>query len=721
VIRRLLPALLVALAMLLALAGSASAGPQGAAVSAPVWAPTVGPDCRGDAPLPSNPNGHIAVRPSIVSDGDPFSSSGVSIQSVYGTNYTWWTYDNGCSPQDGIMPSLGANIGNLLGLELPGLLPSWGQGLFSLVVDPSSWIGSLDPLVAGVTASTAAGAWFPWLSFAMTLVAIVTLIRARRGHLSGSINAIVWALLVLVVTSWAVRYPVESVKLLDDGVQTAVVAVADGFDSADFVGPVAPRSAEDKGAAAKETLDRQWDTLTRETLFRSWADGAFGDADGATARTYGPGVFKATHFSWTEYDAYAQDPAGAGARIVDAKAQAFRQLADTIQRDDPVAYDYFTGNRWGDRISLALLSFMSVLMVALFLVAAGVVVVGAYVLIRLLLPLTPVAGVVFLVDSTRDVALALFKRVVKPLVMGPIFFLAALVVLRYNVGILRSDLPDWLKLVLVFLVAYIVWRMLRPTAVMPRLRLPGGTVLSGYVGSRLGTQRGQEAALEDAQGSGERPTGQERQQPVHYAAALPPSPQPLFLGDARTPQDVGTVTASTYVDRAGHGHEEGAERGVVRGAVLGSVRGTFAPREVAVGAGAPAVVVGPSAREVSAGRPTFARIGAGSGGIGQAGAEQYVGHPADPDVADGQAGQAGQGGPKLPALPSVRSTAGAATVREPSLERSVAGRVLDAGDVGAPPAVDDSNLTYDSEGRRVFVVFTPRGNPAPDRSLTGAS
>ncbi|MGW5237854.1 hypothetical protein ACWEOW_02875 [Monashia sp. NPDC004114] len=701
--RRFALALVAAAILLLGLAGSATAAPltapgpaaPSAAVPELAAAPALGPDCNGDPPLPSNPYGHIAVRPAIVADGDPFSDPNVSIQSVYGTNYKWWNYDNGCSPQDGIMPSLGANLGNLIGLELPGLLPSWGQGLFTLVVDPSGWIGSLDTTVASVTASTAAGTWFPWLSVAMTIVAIVTLLRARSGQLSGSINAVAWALLVLVVTSWAVSYPVESVKLLDDGVQTAVVAIADGFDKADFVGPVAPQSTQDKATAAKQTLDRQWDTLTRETVFRSWAEGVFGDADGVTARTYGPDVFAATHFTWNEYDTYAKDPAGAGARIVAAKAQAFRQLADKIQQDDPVAYDYFTGNKWGERITTALLSFVSVLTVALFLVVAGIFVLGAYVLIRLLLPLTPVAGVVFLVDSTRDMALGLFKKVVKPLVMGPIYFLAALVVLRYNVGVLRSNLPDWLKLVLVFLVAYLAWRLLRPTAVLPKMKFPG-RFLPAYLGTRVGTERGKDA--DDARDKqpgpdGIPPSGPQRQHPVHYPAAVPPSSEALFVAASRTPEYAGELTSGP--------------------ALRGTGRGTFAPREQPV-AGLPSAEAGRIAREASGGtRSTFAQLGSGAGefvrpsGPSQ---EPYLGRHATPLVAREEPQRS------IPDLVPVGSREGLSR-RTPLGTGAVEGRVLDDRETAVTSVVDDSNLTYDSAGQRVFVVFSPARNHAEDGSL----
>ena len=734
--RRLVLVLVATIALLLALAGTASAArhtgvvsataPSVAAPALGVTVPALGPDCKGEPPLPSNPNGHLAVRPAIISSANPFTTPGVSIQSVYGTNYAWWNYDNGCSPQDGIMPSVGANLGNLLGLELPGLLPSWGQGLFSLVVDPASWIGALDETVATATASTAAGTWFPWLSLAMTVVAIVTLMRARRGQLSGSINAVAWAMLVLVVTSWAVRYPLESVKLLDDGVQTAVIGIADGFDRGGVAGPVAVTSDADKATAAQRTLDRQWDTLTRQTVFRSWAEGVFGDADSATARTYGPTVFAASHFSWVEYDAYVKDPAGAGAKIVAAKAQAFRQVADQIAQDDPLAYGYFTGNNWGDTIATALLSFVSVLMVALFLVVAGVFVVGAYVLIRLLLPFAPVAGVVFLVDATRDTALALFKKVIKPLVMGPIFFLAALVVLRYNVGILSSDLPAWLQLVLVFLVAFIVWTMLKPTAVLPRMRIPGSGAVSTFVGTRLGTEAGQKAADENDVSSNGRvngipTTGGERAHPVHHPAALPPARPPLFLPASPPPEDGGYIPVTVHRP----GPAAGVEAGPLTGPALGArTSPVLSPSVAGIGAGSEAAL----RASRGTGRGTFVpldhHVERPSTALGERTLREISGSPASAPA--GQPTRAYAAGPAeqvalpaavhavpagSPALWSTQHHVGTTAPRFSLAGNANEGGPSDGGD-RAVTMIDDSNLTYDSSGKRVFVVFTPSGTRA---------
>ena len=183
---------------------------------------------------------------------DPFTTAGVSIASVYGTNYQWWAYDNGCGAGSDIMPRLTTNIANVIGLQLPGLLLAIGQGLFTAVIDPSSWIGFLDKPIEHATASVAAGVWFPFLSLALLLVAVVTLLRAARGRLAATITATVWALTVLVLVTWVVGYPTESVKLLDSGIQTAVVATAQGFGpDAQQVGPQAPSTTADTEGSAR--------------------------------------------------------------------------------------------------------------------------------------------------------------------------------------------------------------------------------------------------------------------------------------------------------------------------------------------------------------------------------------------------------------------------------------------------------------------------------------
>ena len=432
---------------------------------------------KGNPPLPASPVGALGLKPAVTSTADPFTTPGVSISSVYGTNYRWWWYDNGCGAGSDIMPALTTNIANVIGLQIPGLLLAIGQGLFTAVIDPSGWIGFLDKPIEHATASVAAGVWFPFLSLTLLLVAVVTLLRAARGRLSGTITATVWALTVLVLVTWVVGYPTESVKMLDSGIQTAVVTTAQGFSpQAQQVGPQASSNTPTEASAraqAVAAMDAQWDTINRSTVYRSWLAGVFGNADSPTAAKFGPTVFRATHFTWAEYDTYQRDPTGAGKQIVDRKAGEFRQVAEQLSGADPVAYQFFTGNMTGDRLGTAVLCLFITLIVTVFFIAAGLLTVLGYAVARLIVPATPAAGVFFLLDSFRELALSWGQRIVKVLVMGPMAFLASLVLFAFTSAIFTATMPDGLKYLFITALSWLAWRLMRPHTALGRMHMPG--------------------------------------------------------------------------------------------------------------------------------------------------------------------------------------------------------------------------------------------------------
>ena len=460
--RRLLTVVLLTAASLLAMAPAAHAA---STTVASAVLPGIGPDCKGNPPLPASPSGQLGLRPAVSSDADPFTTPGVSIASVYGTNYRWWWYDNGCGAGSDIMPSLVTNISNVIGLAFPGLLLAIGQGLFTAVIDPSGWIGFLDKPIEQATSSVAAGVWFPFLSLTLLIVAVVALLRAAGGRLSGTITATVWALLVLVLVTWVIGYPTESVKMIDSGIQTAVVTTAQGFSApAGQQQPASPTAAGESSAraAAVAAMDAQWDKINRSTVYRSWVQGVFGNADSPTAVRFAPTVFRATHFTWSEYDTYQRDPTGAGKAIVDRKANEFRQVATQLSAADPVAYQFFTGNMTGDRLGTAVLCLFVTVIVTMFFIAAGLLTVLGYAVARLVVPAAPAAGVLFLLDSFRDMALSWGQRVVKFLVMGPLAFLASLVLFAFTSAIFAASMPDGLKYLFITALSWLAWRLMRP-------------------------------------------------------------------------------------------------------------------------------------------------------------------------------------------------------------------------------------------------------------------
>ena len=446
-----------------------------------------------DAPIPASPHGFgsFAVELDIDRAGrsaDPFAAEHpASIESVYGTSPQWFTYDNGCTGQ--FVADAGTALSNIL-LELSGLLPNWSHALLHSVLSPSSWLIALEEPVVEATTATAQGVWSPWLPIVLLLVVAIIILRARSGRLAGSATAAAWALLVLGLSSWLMNYPLEAVHLVDDGVRGATELIATSFNDDKAL----PEDAKDLGdESAVVAVDIQFDHIVRSTQYRTWATGVFGNPDSATAKEYGPKVFAATHFSWEEYETYRDDPEGAGAKIVEKKADAFKTYAEQIKENDALAYDHFKGGHWSQRVTTSLVNLVMILVTCGFLLLAALATLLAYALVRLIVPFSPALGVLFMIDRTRDTAVAMLKRVAGPLVMGPVCFLVGLLLLRFFAAILATD-AIWfvLKLGLIGVLTYVAWKLVRPQAytigpVLSRAFAPLIAALAARAGAAHGT------------------------------------------------------------------------------------------------------------------------------------------------------------------------------------------------------------------------------------------
>ncbi|MGH3971824.1 MAG: hypothetical protein ACRDS9_00635 [Pseudonocardiaceae bacterium] len=501
---RALTVLLVAITLIVAgTASSAYASPRADLI-----------DCGDtDAPMPASPygDGSFIVRPStavtelpddydpgaVVDAEDPFRSPDeVSIESVYGTAAQWWTYDTGCTGK--FVAGAGTSLANVM-FQVSAILPSWSHALLDTVVGESDLFAVLDKPVKAATEAVAAGVWEPWLPVVMLLVAGLVLWRARSGRLGGAVTAVGTALGALVVTSVLIQYPTESVHLVDSGVRNVTGMIATGFSE----GKVFPNGT---GAASGEeavvAVDAQMDDIVRSTQYRTWLTGVFGDADSAVAKEYGPRVFRSTHFSWAEYASYRSDPDGAGKMIVEAKQDSFKESADAIKQADPVAYEHFKGEHWAGRTTTALVNLVVVCVPCLFLLLAALIAVAGFVLVRIVVPLAPAAGVIFMFDRTRDIAVSWLKLVVGPLVMGPVCFLIALVLLRFTSAVFEADAVAWVvKLGIIVVLTVIAFRLSGALNMVPgytRARDGLAAVLTQLVGTAAGTAAG----LTSGQGGG---------------------------------------------------------------------------------------------------------------------------------------------------------------------------------------------------------------------------
>lgn len=676
-------------------AGSASAAPVSASASGRA---AILPDCK-EAPKPNSPWGNpLTVKPATTSTADPFApDSKVSIASVYGTGYGVFNYDNGCGPGSGIMPSLGAGIVNVGGMEWPATLSSMGSYVQSLLVEPEKWISVLDAPVQEATAAVTEGFWRPWLVIAMLLVAALVLSRSVSGRLAGGLTATVWAVLVLTISAWLVNYPTEATELVDDGVKTAAVEISNGF------------SGSEGSESAAAAMSRQWDEIDRATVYRTWLDATFGSSTSKTAQTYGPDIFKSTHFTWAEWDAYQADPEGKGKEIIEAKAENFTEAADKVKEADPIAYDHLTGNRWMDRIGLAPLAWITYICSALFLVVSSIGLLLAYVVIRVLVPFGPAAGIIFLLEPMREAAMNKLQKVAPIIVMGPAYLLAALLVLRFNSAILGAEgIARVLQILLVAAVSYLAWRIIRPAAVgglgskLGRMLRQAAAVRLGTRGLRgRGKDKDSEAAEPDeAEDNGEGIWGRRTRAPRTYRKSWPVAePEPLPIGAGVAPvNDAGVVQGGEY-------H------------VVASSRGTFTDR--------PATEQEPMsprrARDLSVAVPVSAdgRESDPSESIGENSSRssstsstfvpatvfEREPSPELPSALDDSSAQDTATNPA--ALPAARQ----ATVEPDSHQNGQSSAAVDGLVLGSderlPDRVHEANLTFTEQGEQVFEVYRP--------------
>lgn len=435
--------------------------------------------CDGDAPLPATPltGGGFTTTPPQTSTGDPFVEGGPPLASVYGWHYQMVTYDTGCTPGSSIMPNTGTEIANGIS-QGQGLAASIGHGLMSAVVSPT-WLEPIDSAVAQGVSDVRASTWAPYLGLSVLVVAVLMLWATRVGRLDGTVTAGVWALIVLGVVTYLGSYPLHATSMVDDAVKGTVTAVASSFGGSEEAGP-------------QEAVDAQWDDLQRNTAYRTWLEGSLGSATGTAAANYGPALFRSTHLTWAEAQVLDADP-DAGQEIIEAKGEDFKELAEQIEDEDPYAYSYLQGEQWGSRISTALTGLVAGLLAMAFLVVAPIGIFVAFVVIRVAVMFSPAAGVIFMIEKFRVTALGVMNRIGKYVVMGPLWLIAGLIVLRLNSAVVSTGgISMLMKIVLCFVISLVAWLLLKPVSGIPGVQTANRgmhrvlrTVATGWAASKV--------------------------------------------------------------------------------------------------------------------------------------------------------------------------------------------------------------------------------------------
>jgi len=488
---------------------------------------------------------------------DPFApNSTTSIYEQYGyAGLRWNTYDLGCGPDLARSPdaAIGTAVANWI-IALPKAAVAATGAVISAAFAPD-FLGVFDPLISNVVDTLRTAVFEQWAFVVVAALGLLLLWRARQASLASAAGAIGWALLVMVLVTMVFRWPLVAGHAADETVTSTLGAVTGGLNDK------APGAASDAGTEATAGMHEA-------LLYQAWLGGTFGDANSDVAKRYGPVIFDATALTWAQAAVLKTDP-DAGKKIIEAKQKKFEDAASKIKDADPDAYDYLTGRRSDTRVGYAMLAGLATLCAVPFLFVAGLLVLGALIIVRFGVMLFPAFATLGLFPTMRTLVTGIGSTVVAALINAMVFGIGAAVTVL-GMGVLLSPAtgtPPWLDIVLMLLLTIVMWVALRPFRRLTQMvssrtnhfaTASGGVtttarsaartsskILTTALGTFLGvsgTQRGGVAAAaveaHGKDGVPQRAEANSSYQPVVTAPpieAAPPGPVPAGLGTGPKP------------------------------------------------------------------------------------------------------------------------------------------------------------------------------------------
>ena len=367
-------------------------------------------------------------------------------------------------------------------------------------VTDETLFSSLDPAIADATQAVRNAMYSPWIGTSLVLLGTTIIIQARRRNLPDVMGRIAWALLVMTVATGVANYPVEASKFADKAMSTTISAIDQAFASSDPAADPAPTPSSNKTGTASatpaqypadqapttENSREQGNTshgnmLVHNVLYSTWLRGELGTDDSAVARKYGMELFDSQALTWRE----SRLPSEQRSNVIKAKQQKFKELAAKIQKEDPTAYAHLTGVEGGRVGAASISNFQAAASNTFSLVGDLVIVCGKWML-RLIVIFFPALAVIGLHRRTSGVVKTAFNGTMAAVINIPLFAAGSALDVRLveEISAPEVDLPPWLKVVLLFAVGYVMWKILRPLTRLSAMINPNHNYL-GDAGSAV--------------------------------------------------------------------------------------------------------------------------------------------------------------------------------------------------------------------------------------------
>ncbi|MFI5954133.1 MFS transporter [Cryptosporangium sp. NPDC051539] len=485
VVAWVLTVLVVAVATLFASPGvrpaQAACGPSDPAACLPSSSVV---DCL-DPPTPAMPD--TGAGSFFLKEPSKSASSRQAVESSLYDDYgyaglQYHTYDLGCGPDGAVAPDalVNTSVANMV-MGVSVFIVGVTNTIREHAYDPASMWGWTDELV-GSASSALYHKIFTVVGFlTVVLVGAWLMWSAKRGDLSDAASLAGWAVLVMVVTTAVAAWPMRAAHVADNTLTGSLNTVNSALHPGEDRQCGAVRCQDDELPERKAS-----GVLTNVVLFNQWLSGELGSADSKTAKKYGEQLYSASVFSWEEAAIIRSDPSRRD-ELVKQKQEDWKKTAADIKKDDPDAYEYLTGKQGTARIGSSMTALVAALVAAPFDLMASVLIIIAFLIIRLAVAFLPAIAVVGILRPASGPLRGLFRTVVAAILNCVIFGVGASVyLLALELITSTASLAGWQQILLIFLTGLVMWLLLRPFRRLTSLA--GGNPFQDLVGG-LGAVR----------------------------------------------------------------------------------------------------------------------------------------------------------------------------------------------------------------------------------------
>jgi hypothetical protein len=479
--------------------------------------------CEGTAPTPTHPYGILgdgmlteptwAEVPAVTPD--PWGTPKASLVDTYGYGYQWGTYDLGCGVDVArdplaVLTTMIANLG--------WIIPSGAAALVSALQDVATMgpFDFLDPLVASIATSVRDKLWTTWFPIAVLCAGFFVLLSARKASYSVTAQTVGWVALVLSVSALFLSAPAKVDRVMSDGMTKVVTTASSPF--------------------GHDSVDEQ---LSREVLYPQWLQGELGTASGKTAVEYGPRLFAATHYSWSEEKLMRADPTWkAREEITKAKGKDFKAVAAELEKQDPAAYSHLTGKQGESRLTAVLFAGITTFGLALFVCLGFLILALAQLMVRVFVLAFPIAGILAVAHPRGRFAVEKLWGFLTAAILAAIKF--AILTTIYTVvagGIMQAPIGGIARIAALLLLAILALMFAKPFRSFKTM-VPGldanksymATAAKVFVAAKVGQHvvtEGVEDGIEHERAA--TPTPRPRPAEATSASTIPPPPPPVTV------------------------------------------------------------------------------------------------------------------------------------------------------------------------------------------------